>query len=689
MSLTLPAPAISGSPVSLGGRINIFPGSPWPALNTAAGSAYAAQLPNDNTPEPALYALVGTADLPPRGEALTPLRAFQHQNLIRFVDYGVVDWPGHGTTSVYIFAVPPGPSLAHYYATQQKPLDDEHLGQRLKPLLAMVRSFGSTNLSHGNLSPGNLFIGPTGIVAGECISAPPSFSTGSYLTIERQQADPTARGIPTPADDMYAIGTLVTIIGLGINPVGDVPLDKLLSNKIDYGSYNALLGTSENSSAGGERLRGATAELARGLLEDSPARRWTMDEVEAWLAGRHPTPRPANSERSASRPFLLDGVSGRGTTTRRATAHLLATNMAAAIIAVASGDLQKWVQRTLDDSELASALETDLAQQRRSDNTPSSSMVTATPQQVSRAILLLDSSGPVRYRDSCVLPSGYGAWLSTRMQQNGDLQVPAELLASGLLTRWLQEQMDSRADHIRIEQQLESSRSHLDRKQIGYGIERVLYELMPAQYCLSPLVRGARAATVNAVLIALEKAAGNMGGNEPIDRHIAAFLVARDKRLTAGLLVSLLPTSEPSKRAIGILTLLSEAQYRHGPASLPNLARWLTRQLEPAIQRYHRPATQKRLRGQLEQESNSGILANLVQLVDDPDTIDNDSDAYEAAKQNWQRAEREIEELQGDIERRALIEQNVGQPVASGIAVFLGLIAMAMVVVLSLRGSFL
>lgn len=693
---SLPVPALAGTPVSLAGRLDIYPGSPWPMLDGPAGPAFAASLPNAAATAPTLFAIIATAGLPPRGEALAPLRAFNHPNLLRLVDSGTLDWPGHGLAAVYVFAVPPGPTLRQLYETQQRGLDDEQLGQRLLPLINMLRSFGSTGLSHGALSPDNIYVGPGGLVAGECVSCPPSYRSGGYLTIERSQAEPSARGLPTTADDLYALGTLATIISLGRDPTAELSPERLLSHKLDYGSYNALQGTGEISAAAlamGERLRGSTAELARGLLDDTVGRRWTMPELEVWLAGRHPTPRPLESTQAASRPFILTGATHdpgghgaleQGTWTRRTTAQLLAHNQPAAARAIASGDLQRWINRTLEDAALATALTSDLAQARRSDGSEAS----ASPQQVARATLLLDPTGPVRYRGSSVMPSGYGAWLAERFLKAGDLQVPAELLASGLMARWLQEQAGGRADYLSLQQQLERARGQLERKQIGYGLERVLYELAPAQYCLSPLVRTAHPLTVNAALAALEKtAAAGAGGAEPIDRHLATFLIARDRRLTEGLLVALLPTGDAARRAIGILTLLAEAQYRHGPANLPALGSWLARQLEPAIRRYHRPSTQNQLRRKLEAAAATGDLNALVQLVDNPATLEADINAFGMAKGSWLRAAREIAELQADVERRAEIERRVGQPIASAIAILLGLVAMAGAVVLSLRGS--
>ena len=311
-----------------------------------------------------------------------------------------------------------------------------------------------------------------------------------------------------------------------------------------------------------------------------------------------------------------------------------------------------------------------------------------TGEALARTLMLLDPSGPVRYRGQAVMPAGYGLWLAAALQQNGEVQPAAELLAHGLLIRWLQLQATGRADHLHLLQQLERARAWLDRKGIGYGIERVLYELAPLQPCLSPLVRAAQPTTVGALLQALEGAAA--GDADPIDRHVAAFLVARDKRLTEGLLVSLAPLTaasgpdDASRRAIGILSLLAEAQARHGPDRLPNLGQWLARKLEPAIARYHLAATQVRLRADLATVGSKGDLAALVRLIDDPQTLDADRSGFAGARAAWARAEREIRELDGDIAARARLETQIGQPLAAQIAVGLGLVALAATTALAL-----
>ena len=680
----LTPPPLTGSPAAFprgAPRVDIFPGSPWPAFDSPLGPAFAAKPAGDSAAEAPYFAILATTGLPIWGEALNPAMGFRHPNLLRMIDHGTVDWPGRGPTHAYVFARPPGLSVAQLYATPQRAMDEDQLGLRLRPLLAMLGSFGSTGLSHGSLAIQNIFVGPGSLMAGDFAAGPPSCLPGAYLPIERMQADAAGRGAPSQADDYYALGALAVVLSLGFDPTATLTHQELLARKLERGSYNAILGE--------HRLRGDNAEIARGMLDDNLTRRWALPDIESWLGGRHPTPRAVAAVAQASRPLVING---RGSTAPRAVAQLLAEEESQAITLLEAGELQRWVRRTLDDEELAGALDMELEELRRVGASTKGGGAHASGQALARTLMLLDPPGPVRYRSQSVLPGGYGMFLSACLQQNGDTQAAAELLAHGLLIRWLQLQATGRADHLHLQQLLERARIWLDRKGIGYGIERVLYELAPLQACLSPLVRTAQPTTINALLTALESAANGAGAADPIDRHIAAFLVARDKRITEGLLISLAPLTATSgndaasRRAIGLLTLLAEAQSRHGPASLPNLGQWLARKLEPAVTRYRLAETQNSLRAQVGAAGAKGDLSELVQLIDNPQTLAADENGFANAQNAWARAEREIAELQGDITSRGELERRIGQPLASQIAVGLGLLALAATVALALIG---
>ena len=114
-----------------------------------------------------------------------------------------------------------------------------------------------------------------------------------YETIESGLANPWGRGDGTAADDLYALGVTLVMLLLGRNPVADVPDEKLLLDKINRGSYAAIIGS--------ERLPPGMIEPVRGLLTDDPKDRWTIQDVDLWLHGRHATPKQPSLARRATR----------------------------------------------------------------------------------------------------------------------------------------------------------------------------------------------------------------------------------------------------------------------------------------------------------------------------------------------------------------------------------------------------
>ena len=77
----------------------------------------------------------------------------------------------------------------------------------------------------------------------------------------------------------------------------------------------------------------------------------------------------------------------------------------------------------------------------------------------------------------------------------------------------------------------------------------------------------------------------------------------------------------------------------------------------------------------------------MVNLLDSPEAIDEDRAGFEDARVIWQQAEEDIIALQDDIDKRGEVERRVGQPLASGLAVVLGIVAIGFVIVLSFIGS--
>lgn len=689
-------PALSGPVVSLGGRIDIFPGLPLPEYGTAAAPAFAARPTGSMAASPAtMVAIVAAARLPVRSDTFPTLLSYRSPSLMIYRDSGLVEWNAGGPNRrlmCLVYDKPPGGDngptrLSQYFATPQRPLDDEKTVVLLRPLINMLGDLQARGVGHGRLHPDNIFVGSAGIAAGlqvgDMASLPGSFDMPAYfLPIERAQAQPEARGAPHTYDDLFALGVLVLMLKLGgPSPAFQLPPDELMRLRLERGSYSTYLGE--------HGIKGATSDLLRGLLEDDSARRWNLDALETWLGGHKPTAtgavKVATEESKPRRPFtILIGNDQVSSQTRRGVAWLLTRAPLAAAAAVESGELLRWVERSIEVEALTARANRLLDVRAAAVGTRPA---TLPDHLTARASLLLDPAAPINYRGLSLMPGGFGTLLSSTMTNGGDVQPLADILNAGLPSLWTDGQNENRADHLSVSQALERAQVYLERPHPGFGIERVLYELVQGQPCLSPMIQHLAPRTVLELLHALDNV-GASAGSTPIDRHVAAFLVARDRRIHEGLLTALRSAENSEelqiRRAIGTLTLLAESQYRHGQPPLKNLAAWLLKLLEPGVKRFHLKETQATLRQKLAAAAAQGDLSEMLSAIDDPATLDADIAGYNDARMIWQQAEEDIAVLQTDIDQRAEVEQRVGQPIAAALAVVLGIIAGAYAIVVSL-----
>lgn len=671
-----PDPALAGVPVDLAGRVEIFPTAPLPWLNAPHGKAYAARAKGETRSN--LYAFICEEGLPVRGEAFANFMNCDTAGLVRFRDQGVVYWPlTDQMEQVVVLQRPAGPRFDQIYATPQQPLDDATLVQSfIKPMADVLMELAKRGLTHGNIHMGNLFYNTRlgEVQLGEAVSGPPSSAQPLlYTTIERGQAHPTGRGNPSSADDLYAIGMTGLIFALGFNPWSGMSEDELLRVKIERGSFFGLVGE--------QRLKGTLIELFRGLLDDSLRRRWDLNDLDTWLNGRRPAPRAADSDLKPSRPFTLNNVDYQ---TLRSTVHGMTREPMAAAAVIENGELERWLSRTLNSDRHASLLKkattTFMASNRGS---------TFQDQLTARAAVVLDPQGPLRFRGVAVLPSGIGYALASLLIRGGNIQPIIDIIASPLPSMWVDEQYEGRGDHLQTQQQLEQARAYLERRTIGHGIERVIYEMLPAQPCLSPLIRKAQCRTVTDVLVALEKIAGDNVKREPLDRHIVAFMLSRERRINQALGNMLSAPEGTPDRAIGMVRLLAEAQARQGPADLPGLTAWAVHQLEPAIKRFHQKDLQDKARTDLQRLSKGGDLVKLVEAIDNPAMLAEDQKEFEIAQQMYATTVQDIEDLQMDIRDRTSVEGRVGQPIAAGVSAVVGFLAVGLVAMLSVMGIYL
>ncbi|MGE3770169.1 MAG: hypothetical protein AB7G06_04380 [Bdellovibrionales bacterium] len=674
-TLNLPAdPPLSGTPVIMADRVEIFPSTPLPHLNQPHARAYAARMRGES--KSSSYALVCDDRLPVRSETFSAFLGCDNINLIRFRDQGVVDWPLSGRReAAVILNRPSGPALSAFYASsEQKPLDDAELVSFfIRPITSLLTDMIGRGISHGNIHPGNIFVNAATHEAqlGEALSGPPSSAQPVlFCTIERGQCQPTGRGIPAAADDIYAMGVTGLILALGRNPWAGMSDEEILRLKLEKGSFIGLVGDI--------RLKGSTVELFRSMLDDNPRARWSLSDLQMWLSGRRPPPRTGDEHVRASRPLLIGNQS---CDNLRSVVYGLTQEPLQGAGMIENGELEKWIAHSIGNEGLATTLKRAvvglMAGGRGS---------TFHDMIVARAAIVLDPQGPIRYRGVCVMPNGIANYLGSTFVKGGNLQVIAELISSKLPAQWVDEQEDGRADHLQTLQQLEYAKAMMDKKHTGFGLERIVYELLPAMPCLTTGIKDYCCRTVRDLMEALNIAAGKGTLRDAGDRHLMGFLFAREKRIPAPYALSLSAADGSPQKAVAVLRVLAEAQHQHGPDDLTALTNWMVSQLEPATRRFFEKAAQDKARQQLKQAATSGKLMTLVEAVDNTGRLERDRDEFERARDQYARAALEIADLQLDAEEKLAVEIKVGRPIASITAALAGFVTIGIVILMTMLG---
>ncbi|HUY69125.1 MAG TPA: serine/threonine protein kinase [Alphaproteobacteria bacterium] len=650
-----------GAGVPLNGKVDIYPEMPRPEFDGVGGQAYAARMRDEAASD--LIAIVCNGKLPPRLDYLAGMRSAEHPSVMRLVDSGVVAWPDGRYLYTFAYQHPPAPRFMRFLEETHAPMSEDAINHHfVAPLIGALAEFTRTGVFHGAIRPTNLFWrfgSTTPPQLGECLSVPSGIGQPVlFETVERGMAAPLARGPGSHADDCYAFGVMVALFILGQNPLKGLDDNAILQLKMERGSFNALIGN--------HRLSPTQIELLRGLLTDDGRQRWASADLEQWKSGRRLTPRGTDIGRRASRHFEF---MGREYWQVRPLANAFAGHVPEAVRAVENGSLDKWLRRSLGDEERAASVGEAVASLKLSGKTANFD-----EQLVARTCIALDPSAPIRYRGLAVMPAGIPVLLAEAVMNGGNISLLADTISSQLVTFWVDRQKELKVDLVPLAQQFERLMSAIEKSSYGNGIERALYELNPALPCLSPMLRAYYATTPKALLPALEKVAASAERpQDPVDRHIAAFLAVRDRRSDI-MLEYLSPSENPIRRGLAMLTIFSEMQYRYGPDHLPQLARWLLGFLEPSVRRYFGVGLRNNIQKHIQDAADKGNIKAMAHLIDNPERIERDREEFTAARLLYFSILKEIAHLEKQMKSRTNIAEDVGKPLAATLSCLLALL---------------
>ncbi len=656
----------------LDGRYRILLDDPLDAVTAHFARAY----PVDDLKDPgrALFALICSPEIPPRVDVAEELRELVHPNLMNTVETGPVALPdGGGKRFCVILERPLGARLMTGPDAVIKPVPERIVtGEILPALVSALSALHTHELTHRAVRPDNIFYDDherTHIVLGECVSAPPGRCQPlAFEPIERAMAMPSGRGTGTPACDMYALGVTLLALLRGRYPGAGRNSASLLQARIERGSYTALLD--------GTDLTPQLVELISGLLDDDPSKRWNVEQVKHWpLRARRGLPYTR-----ASRDGRSFTYQGRKYFSARSLGFALANARDAAPPVVRSGEFEGWIRKTLGEAEIADEVAAIVAATGGSIHR----QPIGDDEMVARVCLLLDPSGPIRYRNLAVALDGCGPALATAMMNKDgkSLQVFSQMLSLGLPLRALDLQPESRRGLQSWIGLFARLQSYLRDTGSGYGIERCLYELNSHLPCQSPLVVHDYPGDIVGLLQSLDRAAEtSASAANPVDRHVAAFAASQ---LTIGdeEYLSAIPGPRSAREVLYGLTLLSLVQRGKAATPLPHLTRWIRRCLEPAVECLYSRSLRDRISRQLTSSAESGNLRDLHRVVGDPGLYDRDARAYQVAASYYTAYGADIARLQATARRNPYIALDMGQRIAAVISY----LALAFSAVLAIGG---
>ncbi|HEC90247.1 MAG TPA: hypothetical protein ENI55_01125 [Alphaproteobacteria bacterium] len=652
-----------GGVVVLEDQYLINPGVPLAGLDSPSAKAYSTEDRHDLGRR--LFALICTPGIPPRIDDMVAVKGDVIPGLLPLVDWGVVFWPPLGQRCmVVIYARPMGGRFIDVQAKLKNLISESDLQSKIIiPFIGALGALDERYISHREVRPDNLFYMDEThehIVLGDYLTTPPGFDQPLTVeTIERGMATRGGCGEGTVMDDLYALGSTLALILEPDNPVSSMSDDDLIRSKIERGSYTTLFGKA--------RIPVSLLEPIRGFMADAEESRWGLEETKFWISGNRQTPMQNKPAPKSDTPFEFDGSEYTNT---RTLAWALFGNISEAAKVIKGKLLETWVRRGLKNPELGDAVEgvVAFAKVHVSESKGSDDSL------VCRICMILDPHAPIRYKGIAVNIDGFGPTMVVEYLHQGNMRVCAEIIVNEFPSMWLDNQPENflgAADYHKTFRQL---KGFIVINDLGYGIERCLYELNRGISCQSNLVAEEYIDSLEDLLPALDKAASRVDvKTRPIDRHIAAFIAANfDQDIYPHL--KALDSNKEETFLIGLLSLYAYLQWKLKNAALLGLSSWIGGMLGPAINSYNNRNTRRDIEREIPQLVRKGSLPELFDLIDNAEKRKEDKEGYAAARAEYATAELEASRIDTSDDASSETMNRKGRKAAAVTSVILTLV---------------
>ncbi len=629
--------------------IKIYPDKKLTQLNRGVLQAYYAEGNKDDS----LFAIVCEKDLVPRTSRVTQYMGLQSVSMPELVGSGSVYW-AELKKHVYVFI------YKNIYGEKLLPPSSPHaLGLKesvvvktlIPSLVELLLSLDSSKIVHGNLSLDNLYAENTKtdvtsskfITVSECMSLPAFYAQNpTYLTIEKCFSDPIGCGEGSIADDLYAMGALIACAMRKTDPLEGKTRQEIGVLKLEEGSYQAIMGS--------ERLPAGVLELLRGLLNDDPYQRWTLEDIRLWQDGHRISVKQSRFKRyKAKRPveFLGDKYLRPGLLSAD-----MAKNPTIAMEIIEDESLEKWIDRALGDPLLKTKFEKagEFANELRESaelNSIKTSYYTSA----------LADTFPLFYKSFSFFPDGLGKLMVHHFLNDKDASPFVDFMKTKLMTFWIDNTRLPDVEYTDDLNRLRISVSSLKQPGIGYGVERAFYLMCDDAPCLSKAYQNYYIRNPEDVFYALDDLClKGKAPSQPIDRHVAAFLSVHDRQSIDPYLMDL-NSSDPRVQTPALLKVLATLQSRGKLKPAEGITAWIVEHVgQTVIDTYYNRELRKKLTEKFEKLKHSGNVVELVGLIDSPYEREKDTRNFMSAQKDYKAHVAEI----------AFLEKVIGEAISMG-----------------------
>ncbi len=589
-------------------RYEIDFNTPLPQFDTNGAIAF--QTKDKTNPQKELFALVCSNEHPPRLSILSYLKSMDHTGILKLVDYGVVDFPQTKTQNMaLIYRRPTGPKVSEFNPEKAFNKNSfEKFKSCVLSLLAACEALKSYNITHRALRPDNLYYKDSScseIVIGDCAAAFPSlYQPSEYETIENLLALPQGRGNGTIADDAYAIGVVMLAVVLQKEINLGVSTPELLRMKLKKGSFTTL--------TNGEKIASQFTSVLKGLLIDNAENRWGYMQVYNYLDGKGGSVNELNE-----RSMRALTINGEKLYTAKSIAIALQSYPEEAVGLIRNGKLQEWIKNGLGNEKLYAKISKITQQQTENNSSPFNI--------ISQICILLDHTLPIKTGDLYLFPEGLPKAIFYYLKNGLGLTDFYSLLSNDLIKLWYQEQPSLRAPSNSSE-----FKNYINRKDFGYGIDRIMYDFDEDLPCTSPLINGDFINSPSRLLRSLNNNYSQFKERMPYDKNIIAYLRCKMGKKIDGILTDLNSRQESMQNS-AIIRLYANIQNKHGPVHLYKLTQWLLNAARPVIWTYHNLKYQKYLEHELIKTSKSGKIIDLYDVLENDKARQKDKEEYSSA----------------------------------------------------------